>query len=358
MDIKQATKDYEAWLRQRIPLIEADLRRKHQRMAQSPFPFLRATFYRWVQLWPQICPELAKAPVVLGVGDLHVENFGTWRDREGRLVWGVNDFDEVARMPYTNDLVRLAVSAQLAIRENHLAGDPGQACDAILAGYREGMSRGGAPFVLAEQHSLLRKLATSELRNPVIFWQKLDQLATVRSGLPASVKATLKQAMPEAGLPLRVVHRQAGLGSLGRRRFVALAQWRGGRIAREAKELVGSAWGWGEAHRADAPILYEQAIEQAVRVPDPFMGLRGHWLIRRLAPDCSRIELGSLPKTNDELTLLHAMGWDTANVHLGTKAAVRSVLRDLEQRPGKWLRRAAEVMAQATLEDWKVWAKT
>jgi len=31
---------------------------------------------------------------VLAVGDLHVENFGTWRDAEGRLIWGVNDFDE------------------------------------------------------------------------------------------------------------------------------------------------------------------------------------------------------------------------------------------------------------------------
>ena len=115
MDIIKATKAYEAWLGERIPLLDADLRLKHQRMAQSPFPFLRATFYRWVQLWPQVCPELATAPAVLGVGDLHVENFGTWRDSEGRLIWGVNDFDEVALIPYTNDLVRLAVSAKLAI---------------------------------------------------------------------------------------------------------------------------------------------------------------------------------------------------------------------------------------------------
>ena len=55
-------------------------------MADSPFAFLRATFYRWVQLWPKVCPELANAALVLGVGDLHVENFGTWRDSEGRLI--------------------------------------------------------------------------------------------------------------------------------------------------------------------------------------------------------------------------------------------------------------------------------
>jgi hypothetical protein len=26
-------------------------------------------------------------PRVLGVGDIHLENFGTWRDAEGRMVW-------------------------------------------------------------------------------------------------------------------------------------------------------------------------------------------------------------------------------------------------------------------------------
>ena len=358
MDIKKATTAYETWLAGKIPLIDADLRLKHQRMAQSPFPFLRATFYRWVQSWPQVCPELATAPAVLGIGDLHVENFGTWRDGEGRLIWGMNDFDEAALIPYTNDLVRLAVSAKLAISENHLCYDPADACDAILAGYREGLGKGGAPFVLAEQHGWLRNLATSELRDPAVYWQKFNQVPVVRAGLPTGVKADLNQALPEVRLPFRVVHRQAGLGSLGRRRFTVLAEWRGGWIAREAKELVGSAWHWETKGQGGSEILYQQAIGQAVRVPDPFVRVNGPWLIRRLAPDCSRIELGALPKTREELKLLHAMGWETANIHLGTKAAVRRVLKDLNHRPGKWLRRAADAMAKATLEDWKSWARS
>ena len=358
MDIIKATKAYEAWLRERIPLIDSDLRLKHQRMAQSPFPFLRATFYRWVQLWPQVCPEPATAPVVLGIGDLHVENFGTWRDGEGRLIWGVNDFDEAALIPYTNDLVRLAVSAKLAISENHLSCDPTDACDAILAGYREGFGKGGTPFGLAEQHGWLRGLAVSELRDPGGYWPKFNQLPTLRVGIPATIKAALNRAFPEVYLPFRVVHRHAGLGSLGRRRFTALAEWRSGWIAREAKELLVSAWHWEKEDREGTEILYERAVGQAVRVPDPFVGMNGHWLIRRLAPDCSRIELGSLPKTRDVLKLMHAMGWETANIHLGTIAARDRVLKDLNQRPGKWLRRAAEAMAKATLEDWKAWAKS
>lgn len=358
MNIKQATEGYEAWLQGNIPLVGADLRLKHERMAQSPFPFLRATFYRWVQLSPHVCPELGKTPAVLGVGDLHIENFGTWRDGEGRLIWGVNDFDEAAAIPYPNDLVRLAVSARLAIRESHLSCDPTDACDVILEGYREGLEKGGAPFVLAEQHGWLREMASSALRDPALYWQKFNQLPTVQAGLPPAVKAALNLAMPQTGLSFRVVHRQAGLGSLGRRRFTALAKWQGGWIAREAKELVTSAWDWEKEKQTGSGLLYQRALERAVRVPDPFVHVKGRWLIRRLAPDCSRIELGSLPKTRDELRLLHAMGWETGNIHLGTKAAVPRVLRDLQQRPGKWLRRAAEAMTKATIEDWKEWAKT
>ena len=110
MNIRQATEAYESWLGKRLTLLPSELELKHQRMAESPFPFLRATFYRWVQRWPEVCPELAAAPAVLSVGDLHVENFGTWRDAEGRLIWGINDFDEAYPMSYTIDLVRLATT--------------------------------------------------------------------------------------------------------------------------------------------------------------------------------------------------------------------------------------------------------
>lgn len=341
-------------MRERVPLLEPDLRLKHQRMTESPFPFLRATFYRWAQVWPEVCSEIASAPKLLAVGDIHVENFGTWRDSEGRLIWGVNDFDEVEFMPYTNDLVRLAVSARLAISENHLSCDPTDACDAVLEGYRESLTSGGRPFVLAEQHRWLRNLARTQARDHTSFWQKLTGWPTA-AGLPPAIKSALQKALPEPQLPFRVVHRQAGLGSLGRRRFTALAQWRGGWVSREAKELRISAWHWEKSQ--PGKILYQQALDRAVRVPDSFVRLKGQWIFRRLAPDCSRLELAALPESHDELKLLHAMGWETANIHLGTRNAVRRVIKDLNRRPAKWLRRATQAMMQATLEDWKAWAK-
>ena len=62
-------------------------------MRKDAFTFFRATFYCWARLWQRLPEPIAAAPSVLGIGDCHVENFGTWRDREGRLIWGVNDFD-------------------------------------------------------------------------------------------------------------------------------------------------------------------------------------------------------------------------------------------------------------------------
>jgi hypothetical protein len=115
MNLFKATQEFEIWLAKRLPVVRQDLVLKHTLMAEAPFPFFRATFYRWLQQWPGLCGEAAKAPAVLAVGDLHIENFGTWRDEEGRLIWGVNDLDEAWPAPYTINLVRLATSAYLAI---------------------------------------------------------------------------------------------------------------------------------------------------------------------------------------------------------------------------------------------------
>src|ERR1035437_7562875 len=166
MNIVKATKKFEDWLASQIRIVELDLRFKHEQMAAAFFPFFRATFYRWLQVWPEVCPELDQVPHILSVGDLHVENFGTWRDTDGRLVWGVNDFDEACVYPYTMDLVRLATSALVAAREEHLAMKAKESAAAILAGYERGMEAGGRPFVLGENHGWLRAIAGGKVGGP------------------------------------------------------------------------------------------------------------------------------------------------------------------------------------------------
>jgi uncharacterized protein (DUF2252 family) len=169
MNIRKATRSYEAWLERHTRLIGADLERKHEAMAENAFSFFRATYYRWAQHWPKVCRRLADGQRVLAVGDLHVENFGTWRDAEGRLAWGVNDFDEAYPMAWANDLVRLAASALLAIRSDHLAFDPAQACEAIEAGYRRSFESGGKPFVIEAGHHWFAPLIDLQSRSPAQF---------------------------------------------------------------------------------------------------------------------------------------------------------------------------------------------
>jgi aminoglycoside phosphotransferase (APT) family kinase protein len=135
MSFRKDNKDYEAWLARQCDVVKKDITYKHRRMKKSSFIFLRATYFRWPRKIGDWCPQLMDAPQLLSIGDLHLENFGTWRDADGRLVWGVNDFDEAAVMPYVLDLVRLVTSIQLA---PHPALDP----SARRQRRAQGLSRG------------------------------------------------------------------------------------------------------------------------------------------------------------------------------------------------------------------------
>ena len=358
MNIRKATESYEKWAFARTQVIPADLEYKHEQMSAAVFPYFRATFYRWVQLWDELCVDEAKAPQILAVGDLHVDNFGTWRDMEGRLIWGVNDFDEAYTMPYTNDLVRLAVSANLSLEEEHLELSIRYASDAILDGYRRGLEERGRAFVLAEKNKWLRDIAMSRLRDPVRFWRRAEKLGEFRGTVPAEIQRQLEADLPEADLPYEKRRRVAGLGSLGHMRVLALARWRGGWIAREAKALAPSACIWAAGGAKSEKIRYGEIISRAVRVPDPFLHIYENFLVRRLAPDCSRIPMCSLSKDRDEARLLDAMGFETANVHLGASpASIRAIVSDLKHRPKRWLHRATKTMLKAIRRDWKKWAK-
>jgi hypothetical protein len=357
MNIVKATARYEDWLKAHTTLVETDIRLKHKRMAESVFPFLRATFYRWVQIWPDVCADPNKAPQILSVGDLHIENFGTWRDVEGRLIWGVNDFDEAAIFPYTNDLVRLATSALLAIGETRLSATGKDACAEILDGYTKSLTQGGKPFVLEEGNKWLRSIALNELRDPDRFWEKMDALPSVKGEVSPLAREAIEHLMPDPHLRYRLARRVAGLGSLGHQRLVAIAEFHGGQIAREAKMLVPSSVFWAFDLPGPVEIWCQAVISQAVRCPDPFVHLRGRWIVRRLSPHCSRIELAFLPRNRDECRLLFSMGWETANIHLGNRNCVKAIRKHLSSQKSNWLYTAARDMVDAVKKDWQAWRK-
>ena len=355
MKIFKATRKYESWLRATLNVFEEDLTLKEQLLATDPFTFLRGTFYRWMQLFPEVCKKTADAPVVLSVGDLHAANFGTWRDAKGELIWGINDFDEAAQLPYTQDLIRLVASVGLAAQTQELKISLAEACDAILNGYCDGLERNGEPFAVDDDRDWLRKAYVKSEHLAEQYWRRLDQCPDSAREAPADVRSMLEASLPAQGLEYRIIHRPAGVGSLGRPRFTALAKWQDGFVAVEAKALLPSAALWATKKEKGAEIQYEEVLARAVRRPDPMMKVYEGWVVRGLAPDRCRIELSELVPERDEARMMRAMGWETANIHLGTRPRVKAVLSDLKTRKTNWLKRSAEKMLAATFRDWMKW---
>ncbi len=75
-------------------------------------------------------------------------------------------------------------------------------------------------------------------------------------------------------------------------------------------------------------------------------------LVRRLAPDCSRIDIDALVHHKDLATLLNNMGQETANIHLGTAKARKRIAGALGDLPADWLETAAQLMFKLSLKDW------
>jgi uncharacterized protein (DUF2252 family) len=217
VSILEDTEAYESWLRTQCKVVEKDLDHKHERMRKNPFVFLRATCYRWARRIENICAELVDAPSALCVGDIHLENFGTWRDADGRWVWGVNDFDEAAVMPYAFDLVRLAASVGLAPDMKVADRD---AADEILEGYRSGLKQPG-PALLDEQEIWIRDYVKCSDDCRRKFWKDIEDLKTDE---PSSLMQKLLVAsLPDQAKETAFFRRRAGGGSLGRPRFVVVA---------------------------------------------------------------------------------------------------------------------------------------
>ena len=114
----------------------------------------------------------------------------------------------------------------------------------------------------------------------------------------------------------------------------------------------------GAGSSGAVPIHYPTIVRRAVRCADPFLEVRGRWVLRRLAPDCSRIEFTVARLAADQTDLLHAMGAETANVHIGSGSRrIAAVSADLAKRSPDWLKVASRAMERATLADQIEWQR-
>jgi hypothetical protein len=64
-----------------------------------------------------------------------------------------------------------------------------------------------------------------------------------------------------------------------------------------------------------------------------------------------------LPRIRDECKLLFSMGWETANIHLGSRKAVKAIRKHLARQKSGWLYNAATDMVKAVRQDWQAWRK-
>ena len=109
---------------------QPSLTAKLKALGSSPFGFFRGTFHLFARdlregpfrKWP--CLETAGQIV----GDLHTENFGTFRAITNEIVYDINDFDETTQGPYEFDVRRLATSLVLS----SLVNDRGLGLGAVV----------------------------------------------------------------------------------------------------------------------------------------------------------------------------------------------------------------------------------
>jgi hypothetical protein len=335
---------YEEWCDRAISSDPAARREKHTRMAASAFAFLRGSYPVWLDRFATDAAHDAP-PVPLGVGDLHVENFGTWLAPAGEA-FGVNDYDETGPVPFTNDLVRLATSAVLAVRAGHLRLGPKDIAQHLWAGYSAG--RGSAAAVALSDETVPHVAAVAAMWRAAHpdarqFWNGIDALPEAPAG---------ESPEPAPGfVPQKRRIRTAGLGGRDHLRIVLEGELGGERAAFERKPLAPTAASYlaGAEPKPD-PRPYASVLErQHERSPSlqAVVRVEGETIVRRLDPHRGRIEIADLPDRRDEHALLWTMGNCTA-AHHGLSAATDGFAGELGARA---LERAATRMAAVVAED-------
>ncbi|HEX4190974.1 MAG TPA: DUF2252 family protein [Marmoricola sp.] len=347
-DVHELTHSYEAWTGARIPLDATELERKHVEMAAHEYRFLRGSYYLWLVRLSELVPEALAGARAPAVGDLHVENFGTWRDSDQVRRWGINDFDELSTGAVLPDLVRLAASAVLA---PHISLADKDVCDLVLETWSQAEPGGSVDLADPDAHHLTKLVP--EFADPAKFYTGLAE------GPLAEVPAAVAQAatgVAEAGWQPTWHRHQAGTGSLGHRRVVGVGPAADGSPhAREGKQLGPGTAEWttatlpGPAWPSPDGRLFE-TVRSAIKGPAAATRVQD-WQVRDLAPDVLRIELTGLGHHDSE-RLLRAMARATADVHGADADGYAAALAGAESLGHSGFREMVRTMVASTKADY------
>ena len=322
------------------------LQLKYRAMRASPFAFLRGTchlFYARLQRGG----VFKTAPLVWVCGDLHLENFGSYKGDNRLVYFDVNDFDESALAPASWDLVRLLTS--LRVGADSLGVSDAKArglCQIFLDVYSSALTLGKAYWVERDTaRGLVRELLdglrdrqrVNFLQSRTTFKRGVRQLRTDgKKALPATEQQRAavmefmqtfakNQTHPEFYSVLDVARRIAGTGSLGVDRFAILVQGRGSpdeNYVLDLKQVLPSSlvpnlksaqpkWK-SEAHRVVAVQRRLQAVPMAFLQPVFFA--ESPYVLRALQPAEDRVNLNRSRTTESELeqvigTMARLVAW-------------------------------------------------
>ena len=371
---------------------------KYRNMRTSPFVFLRGTCHLFYQRL-QKSPLFTNAPLTWNCGDMHIENFGSYKGDNRLVYFDMNDFDEAALAPLTLELVRLLTS--IIVGAESLAITPEEAlalCDTLIDAYSKTLQLGKAGWVEREtSHGIIHRLLTDlELRDRASYLNKRTTLKGRGKARCRQINIDGKKALsvtdqqrsdvtdviaqyaaqqpnPDFFKVIDVARRIAGTGSLGVDRFIILVEGKGspdGNYLLDLKNALPSALAanikqkqpkWdNEAQRVVTIQRRMQAVSMAF-LTDVTMHKKSY-ILRALQPTEDRI---SLNKNEHDLQQLHksvaTLGNIVASAHLRSSGRSGSAIADAliaYAHKRKWktkLLSAAQECAAQVENDWSVY---
>ncbi|HEY8308941.1 MAG TPA: DUF2252 family protein, partial [Gemmatimonadaceae bacterium] len=222
--------------------------RKYAAMRETPFAFMRGACHLFYSSLPEVL-TLSGAPPAWLSGDMHVENFGTYKGDNRLTYFEVTDFDESALGPVTLDLIRFLASIRVGAAEWGVSADDTEALiQRSLIAYTTELSLGKPSWVERENaRGTVKRLfaqvagrSRNELlsRYTVRKGKRRRLLVDGRQLLAATIteRTAVEQMMESVGEAARdneyfrvvdVAHRIAGIGSIAFPRYVVLVEGRG-----------------------------------------------------------------------------------------------------------------------------------
>lgn len=221
---------------------------KYQAMRANSFSFFRGTCHLFYQDWP-VGGSLDNAPLAWICGDLHLENFGSFKGDNRLVYFDLNDFDEAILSPCTWDVARFLTSIFLAADNfSYSQSDASALAKFALDSYVEALSIGhvytietataqGAVKDLLDSLYQRKRETFLDTRTELINGQrqlKIDHKRTfpVETNEIEKVTSLIEVIANERKNPnffrvLDVTGRIAGTGSLGLERYAILVEGKG-----------------------------------------------------------------------------------------------------------------------------------